>query len=126
MSVAHMPAIEIEVGEQEHQKRSRKDRLAGCTPYPLGSGRHVKHLAPESEIDPDVDQHRPTECGGCWEHEAAFDDEKDGQEQRQQACNADHDAMIEREAVDLVLVSVRLPKIDLRQLVGAKFRDVGD
>ncbi len=126
MGVANVPTAEIEIGEKEHEKGRRKDSFAGCTPYPLGASRHVKHLAPESEIDPDVHQHRPTECGGGRKHEAALDDKKDGQEQRQQAGNADHDAMVEREAVDLVLVGIRLPKIDLWQLVRPKLHDVGD
>ena len=40
--------------------------------------------------------------------------------------NADHDAVVEREAVDLVLVGVGLPQIDLRQLVGAQLGHEGD
>ena len=40
--------------------------------------------------------------------------------------NADHDALVQRERVDLVLVGVRFPQIELRQLVGAQFRDKGD
>ncbi len=46
--------------------------------------------------------------------------------QRQQAGDADHDALVERERVDLVLVGVGLPQIELRQLVGAQFGDEGD
>jgi hypothetical protein len=34
--------------------------------------------------------------------------------------------MVEREAVDLVLIGVGLPQIELRQLVGAQLDDVGD
>jgi hypothetical protein len=47
-------------------------------------------------------------------------------EQRQQARDPDHDAVVERDAVDLVLVGVRPPQIDLRELAGAQLRHVGD
>ena len=126
MGVAHVPARQIEIGEQEHQQRRRQDRFAAGAPDALGAGRHVEHLAPESEIDADVDQHRPAERGGGRKHHRALDHEQDGEEQRQQAGDADDDAVIEREGIDLVLVGVRLPQIDLRQLVGAQFGDEGD
>ena len=124
--VAHMPARQIEIGEQEHQQRRRQDRLAAGAPDPLGAGRHVEDLAPEAEVDADIDQHRPAERGGGREHHRALDHEQDGQEQRQQAGNADDDALVEREGVDLVLVGVGLPQIDLRQPVAAQFGDEGD
>ena len=126
VGVAHVPARQIEIGEQEHQQRRRQDRLAAGAPDALGAGRHVEHLAPESEVDADIDEHRPAERGGGREHHRALDHEQDGEEQRQQAGDADDDAVIQREGVDLVLVGVRLPQIDLRQLVGAQFGDEGD
>ena len=76
---------------------------------------HVEHLAPEAEVDADVDQHRPAERRGGGEHHAALHHEQDGEEQREQAGDADDDAVVEREAVDLVLVGVGLPQIELRQ-----------
>ena len=120
VGVAHVPAIEVEIGEQKHQQRRRQDRFARCAPDALGARRHVEHLAPEAEIDADIDQHRPAERRGGREHDAAFDHEQDGQEQRQQAGDADDDALIERERIDLVLVGVRLPQIELRQIVGVR------
>ena len=124
--IAHVPAIEIEVGEQEHDQRRGEDRLARGAPDALGAGREVEHLAPESEIGADIDEHRPAERGGGGKHHAALHDEQDGQEQRKQARDADDDAVVEREGVDLVLVGVGLPQIELRQLVGAKLHHVGD
>ena len=121
-----MPAAQIEIGEQEHQQRRGQDRFAGGAPDPLGVVRHVEHLAPEAEIDADIDQHRPCQRRGGGKHDAALDHEQDGQHQRQQAGNADHDALVERERVDLVLVGVGLPQIELRQLVGVQLRDIGD
>jgi hypothetical protein len=109
VGVAHVPARQIEIGEQEHQQRRRQDRLAAGAPDALGAGRHVEHLAPESEVDADIDEHRPAERGGGREHHRTLDHEQDGEEQRQQSGDADDDAVIQREGVDLVLVGVRLP-----------------
>ena len=124
--VTHMPAGKIEIGEQKHQKRGGKDRFAAGAPYPLGVVRHVEDLAPEAEVDADIDQHRPGERGGRRKHDAALDHEQDGQNQRQQSGDADHDALVKRERVDLVLVGVGLPQIELRQFVGTQLRDEGD
>ncbi len=124
--VAHVPAVEVEIGEQEHQQRRRKDRFARRAPDALGAGGHVEHFRPEAEVDADIDQHRPAERRRGREHHAALDHEQDGQKQRQQSGNADDDALIERERIDLVLVGVGLPQIELRQIVGAQFGDEGN
>ena len=126
MGVADVPAVEIEVGEQEYDQRCREDRFAGSAPDSFRAGAEVEDLAPEAEVDADVDQHGPAERGGCGEHHRALHDEQDGQEQREQAGDADDDAVVKREGVDLVLVGVGVPQIDLRQLVGAQFGDEGD
>ena len=125
VGVAHVPAVEVEIGEQEHQQRARQHRFAGGAPDLLGARRHVEHLAPETEVDADIDQHRPAQRRGGREHHAALHHEQDGEEEREQAGDADHDAVVERDGVDLVLVGVGLPQIDLRQLVGAQLDDVG-
>ncbi len=121
-----MPAAEIEIGEQEHEQRRRQDRFARRAPDALGVVRHVQHLAPEAEIDADIDQHRPCQRGGGGEHDAALDHEQNGEHEGQEAGDADHDALVERERVHLVLVGVGFPQIELRQLVGAQFRHEGD
>ena len=121
-----MPAAEVEIGEQEHQERCRQDGLAAGAPDPLGVVRHVEHLAPEAEIDADIDQHRPGQRCGRREHDAALDHEQDGEDEGQEAGNADHDALVQRERVHLVLVGLGFPQIELRQLVGAQFGDEGD
>ena len=126
VDVAHMPAIEVEIREQEHQQRGGQDGFAGGAPDALGVRRHLEHFRPKTEIDADIDQHRPAERGGGRKHHAALDHEQDGQEQRQQAGNADDDALVERERIDLVLVGVGFPQIDLRQVVGAQFGDESD
>ncbi|MGX1423023.1 hypothetical protein AB7M59_003458 [Bradyrhizobium elkanii] len=83
-------------------------------------------LAPEAEVDADIDQHRPGQRRGGREHDAALDHKQDREHEREQARDADHDALVQRERVDLVLVGVGFPQIELRQLVGAQFRDIGD
>jgi hypothetical protein len=125
MGIAHVPAVEVEVGEQEHDQRGREYRLARCPPDLLGVRRQREHLAPEAEVDPDIDKHRPAERGGGREHDAALHDEQDSQEQRQQSGNPDHDAVVERDAVDLVLVGFGLPQIELVELVPAHLQHVG-
>ena len=126
MGVAHVPAIEVEVGEQEDQQGRRQNRLAAGAPHLLGARRQLEHLAPEAEVDADIGEHRPGERRRGREHQAALDHEQDGQEQRQEAGNAEDDAVVEREAVDLVLVGVRLPQIKLRQLFAAQLDHEGD
>ena len=126
MGVAHVPAVEVEVGEQEHQQGRGQDRLARGAPHALGVDRQVEHLAPEAEVGADVGKHRPAQGGRCREHHAALHHEQDGEEERQQAGDTDDDAEIEREAVDLVLVGLRFPQIELRQLFRARFRHERD
>ena len=36
MGIANVPAVEIEIGEQEHQQGCGQNRLAGCPPHPFG------------------------------------------------------------------------------------------
>ncbi len=126
MGVAHMPAVEIEVGEQKNQERRCQDRFARGAPDALGARRHIEDFGPKAEINADIDQHRPAERRRGGEHDAAFDHEQDGQEESQQAGNADDDALIERKRVELVFVGVGLPQIKLRQIVGAQFGHEGN
>jgi hypothetical protein len=95
--IAHVPAVEVEIGEQEHHQGGGEDRFARRAPDPFGVGRKIEHLAPESEIRPDIGEHCPAErrCGG--KHHAALHDKQDSQEQCEQARDADDDAVVERE-----------------------------
>jgi hypothetical protein len=114
------------IGEQEYEQGRGEDRFSRRAPDALGVVRHVQHLAPEAKVDPDIDQHRPGKRGRGGKHDAAFDYEQDGQHQREQAGDADHDALVERERVDLVLVGVGLPKIELWELVAPQLGHKGD
>ena len=63
-----------------------------------------------------IGEHRPGERRRGREDQRALDHEDDRQEQREQAGDADDDALVERQPVDLLLVGVRLPEIELRQV----------
>ena len=121
-----MPAVEVEIGEEEDHQRRREHRLGAGAPDAVGIGVGAENLGPEAEVDADIGEHRPGERRGGREDHRALDHEDDGQEQRQQAGDADDDALVEREARHLVLVGVRLPQIELRQIGRAQLGDIGD
>ena len=58
--IAHMPAVEVQIREQKYQQGRGQDRFARRAPDAFGARRHVEHLAPESEIDADVDRAPPS------------------------------------------------------------------
>ncbi len=126
MAVAHVPSTEVEIGIGEDDQRGGEKYLRAGAPYLIAPWRDVDHPVPEAEVDAQIDQHRPGQRRGRREHGGALDHEDDGQEQRQQARDAEHDAAIERVAVDRVLVGVAVPQIKLRQVEGAQFGDEGD
>src|SRR6478752_3815520 len=92
----------------------------------LSASRHVEHFAPEAEVDADIDQNGPPQRGCGGEHDRTLHNEQNGEEEREQTGNADQYAIIESEGIDLVLVRVGLPQIDLRKLVGAQLGDQRD
>ena len=59
VGISHVPAVEIEVGEQKYDQGGCEDGLARRAPDLLRIWREREYLAPEAEIDADVDQHRP-------------------------------------------------------------------
>ena len=126
MGIADVPAIQVEIREQEHQQCRNQDRFARGAPDALGARRHVEHFAPKTKINADVDQYRPAKRCGGRKHHAAFHHEQDREKQREQARDADNDALIKGERIDLVLESVRLPQVKLRQIRRAQFGDESD
>ena len=125
MQIAHVPAAQIEVSEQEHDQRRGDRRLDAGAPDPLGRVLESEHLSPEAEIDADIGEHRPGERGGGRKDHRSANDEHDGEEQSEKTGDADQDALVEREAGRLVLERVRLPEIELRQRGRAQLGDVG-
>ena len=85
VAVAHMPAVEIEIGEQEDQQRRGQHRLGAGAIDLLGRLGDGKDALEEAEIDAGIGQHRPGERRRRREDQRALDHEDDGEEQRQQA-----------------------------------------
>ncbi len=67
--ITHVPAAEIEIGEQKHDQRRGEDRFARRAPELLGAWGEREYLVPESKIDADIAEHRPGERGGGGEHD---------------------------------------------------------
>ena len=124
--IADMPAVEVEIGEQEDEQRRGEAGLGHGARHPVGLAPHREHLLPEAEIDAHVAEHRPGERRRRREDERPAHDEHDGEEEGEQARDADHDALVEGEARQLVLVGVGLPQRDLGQGGGAQLGHVGD
>ena len=79
-----VPAVEIEIGEQENHERGGERHFGAGTPDLLIARRYLHQLVPEAEIHADIGQNGPCKRGGGREQRSSLDDEKDGQEQGQQ------------------------------------------
>ena len=126
MRSPHMPAIELEIGEQKNQQRRREGRFDAGAPDAIGLAFGAEDLAPETEVDADIGEHRPGERGGGRKDHRALDDEDDGEKQREQPRDPNDNALIEGKARHFVFVGVRFPQIELGQVRGPQFRDIGD
>ena len=84
VAVAHMPAIEVEIGEQEHQQGGGEHRLGAGAIDLLGLLGDGEDALEEAEIDARIGEHRPGEGGGGREDQRALHHEHDGEEQREQ------------------------------------------
>src|SRR5690606_23059989 len=116
MGVADVPAAEIEIGKEKDDQRRRKDRFACGARELLSGGGERKNLGPEVELDADISEHRPGERGRRREHDRSLHYEKNRQEHGEQARNANDNAIVEREAVDLACIGRGLPEIELRDI----------
>ena len=95
MGGAHVPAIEVEIGEQEHQQRSRQNGFRARAPDAVGLALDAKQLVPEAEVDAHIGQHRPCKRGCGGKDHCALHHENNGEEESQQTGNADHNALVE-------------------------------
>ncbi len=120
-----MPAVEVEIGEEEDDEARRQEHLGSCPPYALVTRCYGDELGEEAEVDADIAEHRPGERCRRRQHGGALHHEEDGEEHGEKAGDAEHDAAIEREGVDRVLVGIRRPEVDLRQVGGRQLRDEG-
>ena len=127
-AVAEMPvpSIEVEIGEQEYHEGGGQADLGSRAPYLLVAGRDFDDLVEKAEVDADIGEHRPGKRRRRRKHRCPLDHEEDGQEQRQQAGDADHDAAVERVGIHRVLVGLGIPQIDLRQVRRGELGDEGD
>ncbi len=116
VAVANMPAVEIEIGEEEDEQRRGEHRLGAGAIDPLRGLGDREDALEEAEIDAGIGQHRPGERRRGREDQRSLHDEDDGEEQRQQPGDADDDALVEGQAVDLLLVGVGVPQVDLRHV----------
>src|SRR5690606_30012416 len=104
-----VPAVEVEIGEQEHDQGCGEGNFGGRTPHLLVSGCDFYDLGEKAEIDADEGQHRPGQSSRCREHGGSLHDEQDGEEQGKESRDTDDYAAIERVGVDGVLVGVGFP-----------------
>ena len=81
--IAHVPAVEIEIGEQETTKVAASIDSPDARQTRSGGG-EVDTL-PEAEVGADVNEHRPAERRAA-ETSRCLHDEQDGEEQREQAA----------------------------------------
>src|SRR5260370_40625519 len=126
MRIAHVPAAQIEIGEQEYDQGRAERRLDAGAPNALGLVLEAEYFAPETEVDADIGQHRPRQSRGGRKYQRAADDENDREKQREQACNADDNSLIEGEPRRLLLEGLRLPEVDLREVRRTQFGDISD
>jgi len=121
-----MPAIEVEIGEEEDDKARCERHFRTRPPHSLVAGGDADQFLEKAEIDADIGEHRPGQRRRGRQHRRALDHEEDSEKHREQTGDAEHDPAIEREGVDGVLVGVWLPEIDLRQVRRRKLGDEGD
>ncbi len=121
-----MPAVEVEVDEQESGQGGGDSRLRR-RPQGLHAARGKAEQTPHhAEIDQEVSQRRPGESGRSRKHTPPLHHEHDGQEHRRQRGNAKHHTTEQGEGVDVVAVGARLPEVEFRQVLAGQFGDEGD
>ena len=126
VAVAHMPAVQMQIGVEEDEERAGEHHLGAGPPGRHVAARALEHAAPEAEIDGDVGEDGPGERRRRREHRGALDDEEHAQEEREKPGDPEHHAAIERVAVDHAFVGARPPQMDLGNGRIAELGDVGD
>ncbi len=126
MTVADMPAVEVQIGVEENKQRRRQHDFRRRPPGRRRRWRQIEDPAPEAEINGDIGQHRPGQRRRRRKHRRAAHDEQHRQKQRQQGGYAQNDAAIKGVAVDRFLKRLGLPQMQLRQVRRPQFNDEGD
>ena len=120
-----VPGPEPQEGVEEDQQGRRHAGLGGGAVLRVLLGPHVEQLVPEAEVDAQVGQHAPGEDGGRREDRLVVGGEHGGQEDGEQAGDAQHDAVEELAVPALLLVLDGLPEIEAREAVGGELGDEG-
>ncbi len=85
-----MPAMEVEINEEEREQCRRDARFSGCAER-LGCPVAQAQQRPEdAEVDQQVDENCPAEGRGRWENAPAAHDEHDGEENCRKRRDAQH------------------------------------
>ena len=121
-----VPGSQPQEDVDEDQQARRHRRLGGRAVLRVLLGPDVEQLVPEAEIDAQIGQHAPGEDGRRREDGLVVGGEHGGQEDRQQAGDAQHDAVEQLPVAALLLVLQRVPKVDAREAVRRQLGDVGD
>ena len=118
-----VPAVQVEIGEQEHHQRSGEDCLRTGAIEALGLGAHCEEFGEQPEVDAEIDQNGPGQRRRRWKDDGATHGHDHGQEHGQQGPDSHKNAAIQRQAVDLVLVDLGIPQRELWQARRTQLRD---
>ena len=112
------------VPERDAQKHRQEDDEAGgnrgLARRPIDGvvlGPELEQLVEEAEVDAQVGEHAPGDERGAREDRLVVGGEDRGQEDGEQACQAQHDAVEQQPVAGLELVVDRLPQVDARETV---------
>ena len=125
---AHHSVPESEAQErrqEDHEARRHRGFASGAVDGVV-LGAQVEQLVEETEVDAQVAQHRPGDEGSCGEDQFVIGGENRGQEDREQAGQAEHGAVEELTVAAFDFVVDRLPKIEPREMLARELGDVGD
>ena len=121
-----MPRPQPQERVEENEQRCRHARLGGGAVLRVLLGAHVEQLVPEAEIHAQIGQHAPGENRRRREDRLVIGGKHRGEEDGEQAGNAQHDAVEQLAVPALLLVLDRLPQVEARVAVGGQLGDEGD
>ena len=121
-----VPGPEPQERVEEDQQGRRHGGFAGGPVLRVLLGPDVEELVPEAEVDAQVGQHAPGEDGSRREDRLVVGGEHGGQEDGEQAGDAEHDAVEELAVAALLLVLDGLPQVEAREALGGELGDEGD
>ena len=121
-----VPGPQPQEGVEENEKRCRHGRLGGGAVLRVLLGADIEQLVPEAEVHAQVGQHAPGENRRRREDGLVIGGKHRGQEDGEQAGDAQHDAVEELAVPALLLVLDGLPQEEARVALGGELGDEGD